>query len=356
MYKISQVSANDVYLLISVTLIAGLIGYLYTDLVYLTNPENIEGSAWLGFTIGSCIMFLSAALELWLVSHPYSPFKEVPFVFSLFIRIFMHLLVVIVVSVLCHIIYGYMYDIVPFFMRPEAGEDLKTDTLVSVFFIGVIVFFLQIRMLIGGGQLRNIFIGKYHQPQKENRIFMFVDVANSTQIAADIGDISFHKYLNDLFVLFDKPIRSSGGSIHSYVGDAVIAVWPFGKDKRLNGRVLETAMQIEAILKNREHWFQQKYNTTPAIRIALHAGEVVVGETGNSKRQITYLGSTVNLTARIEQKTKELECNIVASEHLVSNCEFPAEMRVNDLGKHSLKGFEGKINLFALAPQQQLAN
>lgn len=342
-------------MLFLLTALGGIIGFVYTEFVYFTNPDNTEGSVWLGCAIGALIMFVSGALELWLVTHPYSPFKKVPFLISLIIRILMHLVVVIIVSVICHIIYGYTYDIVPFFMREGAASDIGTDTFFSIVMISVIVFFLQIRMLIGGGQLRNIFIGKYHQPRKENRIFMFVDVANSTAIAAEIGDIQFHKYLNDLFVLVERPIRSSGGAIHSYVGDAVIAVWPFGNNKKKNGRVLQTAMQLDAVLKDRTSWFEQKYGVTPSIRIALHAGEVVVGETGNSKRQITYLGSTVNLTARIEQKTKELGHNIVASEHLISNCEFPQRVTADDLGDHALRGFEGTINLFALGSSRQLA-
>jgi len=337
------------------TFLGGAIGYVYTEYVYFTNPDNTEGSVWLGFAIGALIMLVSAALELWLVSHPYSPFKRIPFLISLLVRIAMHVAVVIVVSVVCHIVYGYIYDIVPFFMRPEAGEDIKTDTFFSVLFIGIIVFFLQIRMLIGGGQLRNMFIGKYHQPRKENRIFMFVDVANSTAIAAEIGDIQFHKYLNDLFVLIERPIRASGGNIHSYVGDAVIAVWPFGKNKQKNGLALECAMKVDEVIEVRTSWFEKKYGITPVIRIALHAGEVVIGETGNSKRQITYLGNTVNLTARIEQKTKELGQNIVASHYLVSNCNCGQSIITDDLGDHSLKGFEGKINLFALTTSPRLA-
>lgn len=355
MFKISEISSNDVKLLVFLTFLGGVIGYIYTEYTYFANPDNTEGSVWLGFVIGASIMFFSAALELWLVSHPYSPFKKIPFLFSLLVRVMMHVIVVIVASTICHLIYGYIYDIVPFFMRPEAGDDTKTDTLVSVLFIGIIVFFLQIRMLIGGGQLRNMFLGKYHQPRKENRVFMFVDVADSTSIAADIGDILFHKYLNDLFVLIDRPIRASGGNIHNYIGDAVIAAWPFGNDKRKNGRVLETAMKIEAAIAARTSWFEKKYGITPAIRIALHAGEVVIGETGNTKRQITYLGNTVNLTARIEQKTKELGRNIVASQYLVSNCEFPQNVGADDLGNHSLKGFEGQINLYALTTPPQLS-
>jgi len=355
LFNLSQISSNDVKMLIFLTFLGGVIGFIYTEFVYFTNPDNTEGSVWLGFAIGASIMFVSGALELWLVSHPYSPFKRIPFLLSLFVRITMHIAVVLAVSVVCHLIYGYIYDIVPFFMRPEAGEDIKTDTFFSIIMISVIVFFLQIRMLIGGGQLRNIFIGKYHQPRKENRIFMFVDVANSTAIASEIGDILFHKYLNDLFVLIERPIRSSGGNIHSYVGDAVIAVWPFGNNRQKNGRVLETALIIEGAVQARTPWFEKKYGVVPAIRVALHAGEVVIGETGNSKRQITYLGNTVNLTARIEQKTKELGRNIVASKYLVSNCEFPQKVNADDLGNHTLKGIEGKINLYELTTPQQPA-
>jgi len=342
-------SSKEIRFFIVLCFVGAAIGLVYTQLVYLSNPENTEGSIWLGFTIGLWITILSGGLEYFYVSRPFSYFRRIAFLPSLLLRVLLHLIVVILVSTTCQTIFGYFRDITPFFMRPEAVEEITFDTVFAILIMAVIVFFMQVRSLIGGRQMKNLLLGRYHQPSEQEQMFMFVDVANSAAIASKIGDIAFHRYLNALFVLFDEEINRQGGEVDSYVGDALIATWPLQDDQKKNAKIVVSADNIHRACNKWAGWFEKEFSVKPAIRIAMHSGKVVVGETGNRKKQITYLGNTVNLTARIEAKAKELGAETLVSQDLLDHCKLPDGLSVEHVGDFRLKGIAEEITLYSLA-------
>jgi adenylate cyclase len=80
--------------------------------------------------------------------------------------------------------------------------------------------------------------------------------------------------------------------------------------------------------------------------IALHIGEVYYGNIGGKNRlDFTVIGPAVNLTSRIESKTKELGQKLLVSEAFYDtspdNLEFCAEM--------NLKGMSAPQKLYQLA-------
>src|SRR5215471_13634679 len=59
--------------------------------------------------------------------------------------------------------------------------------LVSIIFsfavTGAVIFMLQISQIVGGRTLRDWVMGRYHRPRREERFFLFVDIAGSTALA-----------------------------------------------------------------------------------------------------------------------------------------------------------------------------
>ncbi len=182
---------------------------------------------------------------------------------------------------------------------------------------------------------------------------MIVDVVGSTQLAQKLGDVAFHKYLNRLFILMDTPIDRHGGEIHSYVGDAVFLVWPVKDDRRKNARPLKAIAVFEELFEKEATAIEREFGVTPAFRVAIHKGAVVAGETGHRKRQITYLGHTVNIASRIETLTKTADQGYLASNDYLSICEIPDTIQVQDAGEHEVKGSDDPVRLssFTVKPQ-----
>jgi len=337
---------EDAYLWVSFVIFGAIFGYGYTSLVYLQAEDSI-GSAWLGIATGMTIGGLAALFEMTFVAPPYSYFRRLAFLPALFLRSVIHFVLILGSMTFWQYIYLWLtgHDVTVF---ANGWRSAVGDVGAAFLALGLVLTFMQLRMFIGGRQMRNLILGKYHTAQSEDRVFMFVDIVGSTLVAQKIGDRRFHKFLNKLFMLMDEPIVKSGGEVHSYIGDAIIAVWPFYSDPRRNAKVLQAIKKMQEICEKHNAAVLEEFGIAPEIRIAVHAGPVIVGETGSSKRQITYLGNTVNVTARIESKTKELGNPILISDDFLSGCDLPAGAVKHSQGEHNLKGVNTPIALSSI--------
>jgi adenylate cyclase len=79
---------------------------------------------------------------------------------------------------------------------------------------------------------------------------------------------------------------------------------------------------------------------------ALHYGEVSYGNIGAGDRlDFTVIGPDVNLTSRIERLCRELDRNLIMSEHFVRYLDSP----VFEIGNFRLRGFSRTQRLFGLS-------
>lgn len=91
--------------------------------------------------------------------------------------------------------------------------------------IGVSLFYTEVSENLGQGVLHNFFIGKYHRPKEEERIFMFLDMKSSTAIAEQIGHVRYFEMLKEYFSDLSDSIIKYSGEIYQYVGDEIVVSW-----------------------------------------------------------------------------------------------------------------------------------
>lgn len=65
-------------------------------------------------------------------------------------------------------------------------------------------------------------IGRYHHPTEEHRIFLFIDLVDSTALARQLGDLGVQRLLTRFFFDMGQPVAENGGEIHAYIGDEAI--------------------------------------------------------------------------------------------------------------------------------------
>jgi len=84
------------------------------------------------------------------------------------------------------------------------------------------------------------------------------------------------------------------------------------------------------------------------IRAGMHCGPVVTGEMGSVKKEIVFLGDTVNTTARIQEMCRQTGERVLASADVVDRLELPPGVAKRSLGGLRLRGKENDVALYAL--------
>jgi len=173
-------------------------------------------------------------------------------------------------------------------------------------------FILHLRLALGPKNMLAMFIGRYRMPVKEKRLFLFIDLIDSTATAEKLGPLNFTHFKHDFFCALAQPLMATKGTIVQYVGDEVMLTWKISEldDKACPLVFIE---KVRKQIERQQGYFQQRYGTTPAFRSGIHAGEVVVAEVGDTRRDIVYSGDVVNSAARLLQACRPEGVNLLIS-------------------------------------------
>jgi adenylate cyclase len=195
----------------------------------------------------------------------------------------------------------------------------------------------EFRRMIGGRVLGSFLLGTYHRPRREQRIVMFLDIADSTALAEQLGEVRVHDLITRFFFDIDQPIADLDGEVHAYVGDEVIVSWPLSKDPERNARSLRCFFAIEERMIELASSYTQEFDVVPRFRAGIHAGPVVVSECGVAKRQIAYFGDTMNVAARLCEHCKAVGEALIAD--MLRSAALPYGLSV---GRHASLMLRGR--------------
>lgn len=193
-------------------------------------------------------------------------------------------------------------------------------------------------------------IGRYHTPRIEERFFLFIDVRGSTGIAERLGPVGVHRFLNRVFALAADPVAESLGEIHQYVGDEVVVTW-LATVASAHARPVACFFVIEQALRDAAPEFERTFGIVPRVRAALHAGEVITGEVGETKREIVFHGDVMNTMSRLEHVAGELDRRLLASIDAVTRLNGVERFNVEDVGPVTLRGKPSAIQVYSIEPR-----
>ncbi|MGC1887114.1 MAG: adenylate/guanylate cyclase domain-containing protein [Stellaceae bacterium] len=213
--------------------------------------------------------------------------------------------------------------------------------IVGITFSGSLVAgaIFEFRRMIGGRVLGSFLLGTYRRPRREQRIVMFLDIADSTALAERLGEIRVHDLITRFFFDIDQPIADCDGEVHAYVGDEVIVTWALSEDPERNTRSLRCFFAVEERMVELAPSYAEEFGVVPRFRAGIHAGPVVVSECGVAKRQIAYFGDTMNVAARLCEHCKAAGETLVASADLLRSGAVPAGLGV---GRHASLMLRGR--------------
>ena len=194
--------------------------------------------------------------------------------------------------------------------------------LVSISFLTTL-FHLSVRLMVsliysavsenlGHHVFVNFFLGKYHRPKIEKRIFMFLDMKSSTTIAEALGHVTYFKLLDAYYKLMSDPIINSLGEVYQYIGDEIVISWKPGKGTD-QSNCIKCFFDIRDRLEEQNEVLHREFGFEIGFKAGIHFGEVTIGEIGDLKREIVFTGDVLNTTARIQSLCKELQADLLIS-------------------------------------------
>jgi len=244
---------------------------------------------------------------------------------------------------------------VPTLLGPDLAraisEHIKTPVAPRMartfFLVGLAIFVLQLSRLVGERTLRDIVFGRYHRSRTEERFFLFVDIIGSTPLAERIGPGAVHRFLGEVFRLASDPIDDVRGEVYQYVGDEIVITWTV-TEGREGARPLACFFAIEHALERAASEFEREFGAVPRLRAALHAGPVITGEVGGSRRAIVYHGDVMNTTSRIEQATRDLDRQFLVSGDALERLADLQGFARENLGLQQLRGRTAAMQVYAV--------
>ncbi len=179
------------------------------------------------------------------------------------------------------------------------------------------------------------------QVQQEMAI-LFSDIRDFTTISEQLSPKENFDFLNDYLGLMGPVIRENGGFIDKYIGDAIMALFPYSPADAVNA-----ALDII----NRLYDFNERVKDSGLnpinIGIGIHTGLLMLGILGESERYDgTVISDSVNLASRIEGLTKQYSTSLIISETVYDSIRDSGRYLVRYLGLVQVKGKNRPIGIY----------
>ena len=179
---------------------------------------------------------------------------------------------------------------------------------------------------------------------------LFSDLRDFTSLTESVREDALIRQLNEYLAAMVECIHRERGTLHKFIGDAVMAVWG---DLETSGVAEDAAGAVRAALAMEERLAELndkwKGEGLPALRmgIGLNHGTVLIGNIGSPRRmEFTAIGDAVNLASRLEGLNKQLGTTLLVGEGVRELLKDQFEFQ--PCGSVPVKGKANPVEVFAL--------
>ena len=163
-------------------------------------------------------------------------------------------------------------------------------------------------------------------PQERFAAFMFVDMRNSTQLAAAQLPFDSIFVVSRFLSAVCAAVVQAGGLPNQFLGDAVLAIFGLRSEPAAACRqALSAVPLVAANIDELNAALEQQLQTPIRFGIGLHCGRAVMGEIGFREHvTFTAIGDPLNVASRLEQLTREIGCEAIVSEQVFQHAGVSA--------------------------------
>ena len=137
------------------------------------------------------------------------------------------------------------------------------------------------------------------------------------------------------------------GLLNKTIGDAVMAIFNFPIQQPDHARqAVLTARDIQERWRSRREEIAAGFGLVAGdlgVGVGIHAGEMSFGEFGRSHRDLTAIGTAVNMASRAQSAAASGEILVTPEVYARAKADMPDSQS----RQYQLKGFETPISLYA---------
>ena len=185
--------------------------------------------------------------------------------------------------------------------------------------------------------------------EKKEVTALFADLVGFTALSESIEPTDLVRVLNGYFERMSRAIVGNRGHVSTLIGDGILAFFgalepnPWQADDAARAAL---TMRAELADYNRE--LEAEGLPSLAFGIGLHRGVGVAGLVGSRElMQFAFVGRIVNVAARAESLTRELDTDIILTEAVKDTLDPRFELR--PLPVTRVKGVDRELVIYALA-------
>jgi adenylate cyclase len=175
---------------------------------------------------------------------------------------------------------------------------------------------------------------------------LFADVVSFTPLAESLPPEKIVALLNELFTILTGIIFRNQGMIDKFIGDCVMALFGAPEPQADAPRsAVKTAREMIRWLEVGNKKWKKEYKLTLQLAIAIHCGEVIIGNVGSEKRmEFTAIGDVVNTAARLEKIAQANQILITGALH--EHIKNQDNIKMKPFGRFELRGKNQEVDVF----------
>jgi adenylate cyclase len=195
----------------------------------------------------------------------------------------------------------------------------------------------------------------HHTGQEQDIAVLFADLRGFTRLAEPKLPYDVVFFLNRYFEAVGGAIHHAGGIANQFTGDGVMALFGVGQGPVEGCR--RALIAASAMLRSLAELTQTLAGELPEplrMGIGIHTGPAVVGRMGYAETTyLTAVGDTVHVASRLEELTKEYQCQLVLSEQ-VATC---AGLDLSAYPRHDItvRNRQEPLTIYVIAEVHRLA-
>jgi len=178
---------------------------------------------------------------------------------------------------------------------------------------------------------------------------LFADLRNFTPMSEVTRPEEVVKLLSTIFEKMVAAVHRNDGRVDKFMGDGLMATFGAPVDDSSHQKhAILTALEMQQELHRLcSQWAAEGRRSDFKMGIGINSGSAVVGNIGSQVHmEYTAIGDTVNLASRLQDATKEVNCEILVSEATYQSVELQFEWK--PLGGVHLKGRTQPVQVYAV--------